>query len=107
MIDSNDSTANGDWNQLTPAERLAALYEDAKPQGLGWLHYQPGGMSAADAEAAVAGSRDGYFDYVGGRVIKTNVRTAFEPWLYDRDNGRGAAARAIRRAVEAKATVAP
>lgn len=37
-----------------------------------------------------------YFDYLKGRVMKVDLcGNEFDPWLYDRDNGRGAAARAI------------
>lgn len=37
-----------------------------------------------------------YFDYLYGRVMKVNItHDEFDPWLYDRDNGNGAAQRAI------------
>jgi len=37
-----------------------------------------------------------YFDYVGGRVMKIHIdKDELNPYLYDRDNGEGAAARAI------------
>lgn len=38
-----------------------------------------------------------YFDYVAGRVIKCDlIGDSFDPRLFDRDNGEGAAAAAIR-----------
>jgi hypothetical protein len=37
-----------------------------------------------------------YIDYFQGRVIKTDLRgDAIDPRLYDRDNGAGAAERAV------------
>ena len=38
-----------------------------------------------------------YFDYLYGRVLKVNLSNeeGFEEWLYDRDNGIGAAQRAL------------
>lgn len=43
------------------------------------------------------------FDYLQGRVLKVDL-TGDEFWcdLYDRDNGAGAAARAVARIVEGK-----
>jgi hypothetical protein len=39
-----------------------------------------------------------YFDYLHGRVIKTNFSgDSFHPGLFDRDNGRGAAERAVAK----------
>ena len=37
-----------------------------------------------------------YFDYVQGRVMKVDLSgDSFNPWLYDRDNGEGAAKRIV------------
>jgi hypothetical protein len=39
-----------------------------------------------------------YIDYFQGRVIKTDLRgDAIDPRLYDRDNGAGAAERAVAK----------
>lgn len=40
-----------------------------------------------------------YFDYLKGRVMKVDLSNddCFEEWLYDRDNGNGAAQRAINQ----------
>jgi len=78
---------------------VAALYNASRPLGMGMLHYDPSRMSAAEA-STYAGD---YIDYLKGRVMKVDVRgDSFDPWLYDRDNGSGAAVRVIDevRAVE-------
>jgi len=37
-----------------------------------------------------------YFDYLKGRVMKVDLSgDELDPWLYDRDNGHGAAKRVI------------
>lgn len=37
------------------------------------------------------------FDYLSGRVIKTNFSTnLLDPWYYDRDNGQGSMAKIVR-----------
>ena len=44
-----------------------------------------------------------YFDYLYGRIMKVDLsRDYFDPRLYDRDNGPGAAERAIQRLKENK-----
>jgi hypothetical protein len=103
---------------------LKALYDRAKPLGLGQLHYDPAPMrldkaraiieerletraALVQARAVVAerlGSADDpgleprclYFDYVGGRVLKVDLSgDELDPVLYDRDNGEGAADEAV------------
>lgn len=80
---------------LDKAAVLAALYNRAQPQGMmGFLHYNPKPMTAAEAQALLAQTT--YFDYVKGRVMKVNLaKDEFDPSLYDRDNGRGAAQEVI------------
>ena len=73
---------------------FAALYNGARPQGLGFLHYNAEPMTAETAR----NQHDifGYFDYVNGRVMKVDLSgDELNPSLYDRDNGAGAAARII------------
>ena len=83
-----------DISKRDKAEVLAALYNAAKPQGMGFLHYTPDPMTKEEAVALLA--KDTYFDYVKGRVMKVDLeRDTFDPRLYDRDNGDGAAARAL------------
>lgn len=83
---------------LNRAQALAALYNASRPQGMGFLHYNPTPMTEAEAEDHLSKSK--YFDYLNGRVMKLDMgRNEIEPRLYDRDNGEGAAQRAIDAAV--------
>lgn len=80
---------------LDKAAVLAALYNRAKPLGLGFLHYTPEDMSIEEAREFLDGGQT-YFDYLKGRVLKVNLsEDAFDPWLYDRDNGMDAALEVI------------
>lgn len=73
---------------------LAALYNRAKPLGMGFLHYTPEPMTRT--EAAELLKKFDYFDYLKGRVMKVDLRgDAIETRLYDRDNGERAAMRAL------------
>ena len=78
------------------ADVLAALYNHSRPQGLGILHFEPKDMTKEEAEALL--KEYTYFDYLQGRVMKVDLASdiEFSPHLYDRDNGRGAAERAIK-----------
>ena len=100
---------------LDKAAVLAALYNASKPLGFGMLNFVPGDMSIAEANQiinggddltqmfgkdSVAGSRPNlYFDYVNGRVMKSDLSgDEFDTWGYDRDNGEGAAEKALKKA---------
>lgn len=75
------------------AEVLAALYNNSRPLGLGFLHYDPAPMSAAEATQHLAG----YVDYLKGRVMKVKLSgDVLDPRGYDRDNGTGAAEQALK-----------
>ncbi len=84
-----------DIKGLNKAEVLAALYNNSKPQGLGFLHFDAKDMTVAEAEEILKQTTD--FDYLKGRVMKVNLSSddSFEEWLYDRDNGNGAAEKVI------------
>lgn len=76
------------------AEVLAKLYNASHPQGMGFLHFRPESMTVAEAEKLL--KEQTYFDYLRGRVMKVDLsKDEFHPGLYDRDNGEGAAQRAI------------
>ncbi len=76
------------------AEVLAKLYNSAKAQGLGLLHYDAKPMTIEEARALL--EKQTYFDYLYGRVMKVDLSgDTLNPFLYDRDNGNGAALRAI------------
>ena len=79
------------------AKVLAALYNASKPLGLSILAYD-GGHIMSEEEAAEMLKEQTYFDYVYGRVMKISLKTYdLDVRLYDRDNGTGAAWRAIAR----------
>ena len=84
-----------DIKGLNKAEVLAALYNNSKPQGLGFLHFDAKDMTVAEAEEILKQTTD--FDYLNGCVMKVDLSSVddFEVWLYDRDNGSGAAQRAV------------
>ena len=80
---------------LDKAEVLAALHNASAPMGMGFLHYDPAPMTADESRELLA--RSTCFDYLKGRVMKVDLGSdEFDPWLYDRDNGDGAAMQAIR-----------
>ena len=83
-----------DLKGLDKAAVLAALYNASKPQGMGFLHYNPTPMTIERAKELLEQTTD--FDYLMGRVMKINLGgDTLNTWGYDRDNGEGAAAKAI------------
>jgi len=83
-----------DFKGLNKAQVLAALYNASRPLGMGFMHYNPTPMTEEEAQKEL--ERTTYFDYLNGRVMKLNLgKDQVDPWLYDRDNGEGAAQRAI------------
>lgn len=77
---------------------LAALFNASKQQGLGFLDAQGAQpMTEADAAQVLAQQRGMYFDYLRGRVMKIEISgDEVGVALYDRDNGEGAAERAVQ-----------
>lgn len=93
---------------LNKADVLAALYNASKPQGAGFMDFDPHLMAREEAAELLSQEAEGlqlpyrlYFDYVKGRVMKIEFgfgdanSDVLTTRLYDRDNGPGAAARAI------------
>lgn len=94
---------------LDKAELFAALYNHAKPLGMGKLHYDPTVLTKESAEKLMGlgddaarmfpGMRRGnslYFDYVKGRPLKIDLSgDEMDTWLYNRDQGEGAAERIV------------
>ena len=80
---------------LNKAEVLKALYDHSHHQGLGIFQAVPEGtVTVEHCEELLKKTTD--FDYLYGKVLKVNLSgDSFEEWLYDRDNGPGAAQRAI------------
>lgn len=83
-----------DISKKDKAEVLAALYNASRPLGLGFLHFDPTPMTVEEARELLSETTD--FDYLKGRVMKVDLSgEELETWLYDRDNGEGAAERAL------------
>lgn len=84
---------------LDKAEVLKALWENSHTQGmsfLGKLQLEGKGLSLEHAQQLINDTPSLYFDYVYGHVIKCDLSgDEFDPHLYDRDCGGGAAQRAI------------
>lgn len=80
---------------LDKAEVLKELYNNSRVQGMGFL--QATGRDLSLEEARVLLTKTTYFDYLHGKVMKVDLSsdTEFKGWLYDRDNGEGAAQRVI------------
>ena len=79
-----------DISKYDKADVLAALYNNSKSQGMGFLHFNPVPMSRDEASSLL--QNQSYFDYLNGRVIKVNLSgSILRSGLYDRDNGIGAA----------------
>lgn len=81
---------------LNKADVLAALYNASKPKGLAPLHFDSQEMTREEAAKLLAKDRPPRFEYIKGRVMKINLSgDDLDPRFYDRDNGPGAAAKAI------------
>lgn len=79
------------------AKVLCALYNSTKPLGMGFILYTSEPMQESEAQDLL--KKRQYFDYLKGRVMKVNLEgDEFDPALYDRDNGQGAAEQALRKA---------
>lgn len=76
------------------AKVLKALYDNSCVQGLGFLKAVD---TFTEDNARELLKTQKYFDYLHGRVMKVDLSSdeEFEERLYDRDNGMGAAQRAI------------
>jgi len=64
-----------DISGLDKVEVFKNLYANAKPLGLGMLHFVSGPISNEEANYLVKDrpSHELYFDYVKGRVMKVNL----------------------------------
>lgn len=84
-----------DISKLNKAEVLSALYNNSRPIGMGFLQYREGNMETEEAQQLLDQGK--YFDYLKGRVMKIDMSgDVLCTGLYDRDNGQGAAYRAIK-----------
>lgn len=96
---------------IDKAELLAALFNASRQQGMGLLNPNGAqGMTKEQAQAEIDritqwcnergfSTNEPYtyhFDYLHGRVMKVDITgDGLDPRLYDRDNGPGAARRAL------------
>jgi len=83
---------------LSKAAVLAALYNASRPLGMEFFQFDPSPMTEEEAAELLENMKpNAYFDYLKGRVMKVDLKNddGFDEWLYDRDNGAGAAQRAI------------
>ena len=89
-----------DISKLDKAEVLCALYDRARQQGLGLLN--PRGREPLGKEEAAGLLQQGTrFGYLAGRVLKVDLGCdALDPWLYDLNNGHGAAREALAPLLE-------
>ncbi len=84
-----------DIKGLDKAKVLKALYDGSHIQGMGFLQAVPEGTVTVQRCRELL-KRSTYFDYLYGRVLKVDLsKDEFDERLYDRDNGTGAAARAV------------
>lgn len=80
---------------LNKADVLAALYNASRPQGMGFMKYDPAPMTRSEAQK-ILDSGQVYFDYLRGRVMKLDLSgNDIDAWGFDRDNGHGVVARVI------------
>lgn len=85
---------------LDKSEVLLALYNASRINGMGFLaavdHYGIEDARKDIEEMKTTFNGRLYFDYLHGRVIKTDISgDEFDPYLFDRDNSEGAAEKAI------------
>lgn len=95
---------------LDKAELFAALYNHAKPLGMGRLQYDPTPLTKEAAQKLMEAGDDAsrmfpgmsrrnmYFDYVKGRPLKIDLSgDEMETWLYNRDQGENAAEQIVAK----------
>ena len=82
---------------LNKAEVLAVLYNASQVQGMGIFQADGRVMTIEDAGCILDERRgDTYFDYLKGKVMKIDVGVdELNTRLYNRDNGEGAAEKAL------------
>ena len=80
---------------ISKAKVLVALFNASRQQGMGILDTQ-GASDLSLHEAEEITNEQLSFNYLRGRIMKVDIsKDTFDPWLYDRDNGDGAAKKAI------------
>lgn len=83
-----------DIKDINKADLLAALYNNSKVQGMGFMQAKNGAMTSAEAAELLKETHR--FDYLHGRVMKIDISgDELKTYLYDRDLGQGAAQRVV------------
>ena len=87
---------------LDKAAVLAALFNASRQQGMGFMDKRGAKPMTVEDARKVLAEQGPYFDYLYGRVMKIGLdEDEMETRLYDRDNGQGAAERAVLAMIEA------
>lgn len=87
---------------LDKAKVLQALFNNSKYQGFNsWMEedqeYKKSQNMTEEKARSIIENGSTQFDYLQGRVMKIDISgDTLDPWGYDRDNGQGAAARALQ-----------
>ena len=80
---------------INKAKILAALYNNSKPQGMGFLQSTSNDMTEEEAQKLLDDGQT-CFDYLQGRVMKIDLSSdELDTWLYDRDIGDGECERVV------------
>lgn len=83
-----------DISKYAKADVLRVLYNNARVMGMGYLPFRPGDLTKEEAEKLL--EENTYFDYLYGRVMKVDLSSdKIKTALYNRDNGKDAAEKAI------------
>jgi hypothetical protein len=83
-------------SKMSKAIVLTLLYNESKMQGNSFLGGNGTPMTVEEANKHLETNQD--FDYLNGKVMKISLKgDLLETWLYDRDNGEGAALKAIQK----------
>lgn len=86
-----------DISKMDKAEVLSKLYNNAKPRGLGYFKFESKDQMNIEEAQKILDEGQTYFDYLKGRVLKISLKTdKLNTTLYDRDNGQGAAEKALK-----------
>ena len=87
---------------IDKSELLAALYNNAKQQGMGFLNPQGAvKMTKEEAQGLIERSAKLHFVYLKGRALKVGLgKDDMCTDHYDRDNGQGAAERVVNSLIQ-------
>ena len=83
-----------DISRKNKAEILVALYNASRPLGMGIYDYTPIPMTIEEARGYL--KKDTYFHFIKGRILNVDLSgDELDTQKYDRDNGEGAAEKAL------------